>query len=312
MKLLFLTATALALGFVVFAFKPLPAAMQRTEVSTGYEMPKPRDVSRQENNELRDLLGRRFGAKITGKTGYRAAGPFRFVGDEDFLYIDRTDVGSVAFERPSYGNPANVQARVQLTRDVLLRRVQMALRGTDLDVPNRRFSEFQDEFVGAAQPARLSKSFDPRKASKLVARTLNFQRVENGLPVFGSEFLIGLGPDGRIGRLRKHWPQIDASLIAKAAELQKAFRSGRWKVPEEFRGDDFKIIEVTPGIGHSSFADPGFRADAVVRIIFRRTARGTQYPISSTGYKYFDSSGREVVFSKFPEGRETPRDQKRK
>jgi hypothetical protein len=312
MKLLFGTSATLVLSFVVFAFKPLPPTAQRPEVSSSFEMPKPREIMAKENEELRDLLARRFGAKITEKTGYRAAGPFRFVGDEGFLYIDRTDVGSVAFERPSYGDPANALDRNQLTQDILLRRVQSALDGKDLDVPNRRFSEFQDEFVGAAQPAKLSKSFDPRKESKLVARTLNFSRVEKEVPFFGSEFLIGLNPDGTIGRLRKHWPQVEGSVIEKAADLQRAVRSGQWKVPEELRSDDYKIIEVTAGVGHSTFADPGFRADAVVRVIFRRTAKGTEYPISSTGYKYFDSAGKEVVFSKFPQVRETPRERKQK
>jgi hypothetical protein len=263
-------------------------------------MPKPRDIGSAENQEIARLIERRFGAKLAGDIKYRAAGPFRFAGGDQFFYIDRTDTGSVAFERADYGDPYKVRAAV-LTRDIVMRRMTAALKGTDLDAPDRRFAEFQDEFAGAAQPKRLPRNFDPRRASKLVARTANFERVEQGLPFFGSEFLIGLNPDGSIGRFRKHWPKVDASIVARAIELQKTVRAGKWRLPDELRRDDTRIIETTAGVGHSSFAEPGFRAEAVVRVVFRRTAKGTQYPIASTGYRYYTMDGREVRFVRYAE-----------
>lgn len=296
--ILIIAALSLAGVIALNARKPAVHA-QRNEPSDSYDMPKPREVGSAEDQELAQLIQRRFGAKVNGEIKAYAAGAFRFAGSKEYLYIDRTDVGSVAFERADYGDP--YKARPVATQAVLTRRVTAALRGTDLDVPDRRFAQFQDEFAGAAQPAKLRRNFDPRKASKLVARTMNFDRVEQGVPFFGSEFLIGLNPDGSIGRYRKHWPKVNADIVAKGVELQKAVRAGRWQVPSELRGDEYRIIDVTAGVGHSGFADPGFRADAVVRVLFRKTAKGTQYPISSTGYRYFNKDGKEVRFTRFPE-----------
>lgn len=299
MKLILIIAVLSLAGVIALnAHKPAVSAQQK-EPSDSYDMPKPRELRSAEDQELAQLIQRRFGAKVTAAMKARAAGAFRFAGTKDYLYIDRTDVGSVAFERAEYGDP--YKARPAATQALLTRRVTAALRGTDLDVPGRRFAQFQDEFAGAAQPAKLRRNFDPRKASKLVARTMNFERVEGGLPFFGSEFLIGLNSDGTIGRFRKHWPKVNADILARGTELQKAVRASRWQVPSELRGDEYKILDVTAGVGHSGFADPGFRADAVVRVLFRKTAKGTQYPITSTGYRYFNRDGKEVRFTRFPE-----------
>jgi len=92
--------------------------------------------------------------------------------------------------------------------------------------------------------------------------------------------------------------------------LEEAVRSGRWSLPQTLKSPDVEVLEVRAGVAHSAFADPGFRADGVVRVLFRRTARDTRQPISSTGYKYFDESGQEVVLHKFPEAPRTPPEQK--
>ena len=300
MKPTLLLAAILLIGAMTLIAHKSSSTSQQTDVSTSSDMPKPRELASAENQELARLIERRFGAKPSGEIKYRAAGPFRFAGDNKFFYIDRTDTGSVAFERAEYGDPYKVRAAT-LIRSAVMRRIPAALKGTDLDVPDRRFAEFQDEFAGAAEPKKLPRNFDPRKASRLVARTTNFERVEQGVPFFGSEFLIGLNPDGSVGRFRKHWPKVDQAIVARASELQKSVRAGRWRLPAELRGDDITIIETTAGVGHSSFAEPGLRAEAVVRVLFRRTAKGTAYPISSTGYRYYTMDGREVHFVRYAE-----------
>jgi hypothetical protein len=50
--------------------------------------------------------------------------------------------------------------------------------------------------------------------SKFVARSAAFRRSLEGVPVFGSELVIGLVPDGTIGRFRLHWPKIDEEVCA--------------------------------------------------------------------------------------------------
>ncbi|MFQ5796618.1 MAG: hypothetical protein ACE5JP_16435 [Candidatus Bipolaricaulia bacterium] len=254
-----------------------------------------------ERSTLRELISERFRVEVLPDAQFQAAGPFRFASTEDFIYMDRMDVGSVAFEMSRYGISEKELDPSTITKEVLLPRMEVAFRQTGLDAKGQQFIGFQDEFVGTAQPRNLPPDFDPRRASKHVARTAVFQRVLDGVPVFGSELLIGLMPDGSIGRFRMHWPQIERSMVQEARELQDALRNERWTLPQIMRSNDIKILEIIAGIGHSGFADPGFRAGAVVRVLFRRVARDTPYPITSTAYKFFDVKGQEILFSIFPE-----------
>jgi hypothetical protein len=271
-------------------------------------MPQPREVTQGERSELIELIAKRFKRKITPSSKdvqFRAAGPFRFVGTEEFSYTDRTDVGSVGFELSQYGVEERELNPRAITIEVLVPHVEGAFLGTGLDASGRVFDSVQDEFVGAVQPNKLGPDFDPRKASKHVARTVAFRRTLDGVPIFGSELLIGLMVDDQIG-FRLHWPAIRPKIVKDAQRLQEMVLSEKWSLPADLRNDDIEILDVAAGVGHSGIADPGFRAKAVVRVLFRKTARGTQYPIASTGYKYFDESGKEVVFSAFPRLPGTP------
>jgi hypothetical protein len=289
--------------------KPEPEA-QAAQSQTPVEMPRPRYVNSDEPRQMADLIYRRFRVRAVERVAPRAAGDFRFYGTRDFLYIDRTDLGSSAFESARYGvtNKALDPQRNDQSR--LLPRINEALRRAGLDVKDKQFAQFQDEFIGAARPKGLPQGFDPRKASRHVARTAAFQRVMDGIPFFNSELLVGLNRDGNIGRFRLHWPDVPAAVIEEARELQRAVREGKWQMPGELREKDVTILNVAAGVGHSGFADPGFRARGVIRVLFRRNASGTQYPISSTGYKFFDGAGREVLFSAFPQIPGTTLDQK--
>jgi len=273
-------------------------------------MPVPREVEQAERSELDRRVRERFAAEVPAGAEYRAAGAFRFVNTSVFSYIDRSDTGSAAFETPGYGVPDAGFDPATLDKESLLPRIETALRKAGLDRPDRRFASFYDELVGAARPAQLSPGFDPRQSSRLVARTASFERVTEGVPVFNSELLIGLLASGDIGRFRIHWPEIKPELVHKAVELQVALRSQSWKPPESLRQDGLEIVEMAAGVGHSGFADPGWKAEAVVRVLVRQEAKGTSLPIASTSYRYFDSSGREVRFSAFPTIPETLRARK--
>jgi hypothetical protein len=264
-------------------------------------MPKPRDVAPAEKDELRRNISDRFNQSIPDNALYRAAGPFRFLDSGQFLYIDRTDLGSVAFEMSQYGISQTALDPAANTREMLLPRLEAALGRTRLAAQGRQFEALNDEFVGAVQPKEVQADFDPRQASMMVARTATFVRTVDGVPVFGSELSIGIMPDGTIGRFRLHWPKIEDSIVKEARDLQNALRDRKWSQPQSIRTDDISILETTAGIGHSGFADPGFRTGAVVRILYRKSSKDQQYPLSSTGYKYFDANGREVFFNAFPQ-----------
>jgi hypothetical protein len=271
----------------------------------------PREASAAERDDVTKLIGSRFNQPPVSDMGFTAAGPFRFVNAPTFLYIDRVDVGSVAFEQARYGVANAAIDPASIEREALLARTQAALARTGLRAEGLRFDAFLDEFAGAAQPKALSIDFDPRKASVHVARTVAFRRELDGVPVFGSELVVGLMPDGSIGRFRMHWPQIDPRLVEEAIALQRSMRAQQWAMPEGLRGPNITVLEATAGIAHSSFADIGFEAQPVVRVLYRKTSDDKEYPLASTSYKYFDASGREVVFNRFPRLAGTPESEKR-
>ena len=274
-------------------------------------MPTPREVSKDEQRQLGQLISERFKEKVPAQSSIQATGPFRFVTTEEILYSDRTDVGSVVFERSHYGVSDKSLDSASIAREALLPRIETAFKDTGLRAAGVQFSHFQDEFAGAAEIKSLPREFDPRTHAKHVARTASFVRVMDGVPAFGSELLVGLMPDGRIGRFRLHWPSIDPQIVTEAKRLREAVAAQRWTVPESFRAKDIEILEVTAGVAHSGLADPGFKAKAVVRVVYRKSSKDPEYPLASTSYKYFDQTGKEVRITAFPKVAGTPVDQKR-
>jgi hypothetical protein len=266
-----------------------------------FVMPIPRELISEEKAEVERILVGRFGVGLPREVQYTAAGAFRFVGTKSLFFVNRADLGSLAFERARYGVSQEALDPTTITEELLLPRIKAALVNAGILARGMTFAGFQDEFTGAAPPSELPREFDPRHNSLHVARTATFDRHVEGLPIFGSELLVGLMPNGRIGRLRWHWPKIDPDMVAEAYQLQKSVRSGDWSTPEELRDPTFKILDSTVGIGHSGFADPGFGALPVVRFLVRKTTDATEHPLVSTAYRYFDVNGREVRFSNFPQ-----------
>lgn len=227
-------------------------------------------------------------------------GPFRFVNTSDFHYLDRSDVGSVVFERNGYGISDAPLDSMPPATETLLKRIDASVVRTGLDAGGRRFVGFQNEFAGAVQPKGLSLDFDPRRQSRLVARTAAFERFVDSLPVFGSELLVGLLPDGNIGRFRLHWPKLDDSIIEQARALRGALERKSWTLPDSMQTPDIEVIGVSAGVGHSGIADPRFRVRPVVRVLYRRVGRDKERPLVSTGYKYFDAKGKELLLDSYP------------
>lgn len=273
------------------------------------EMPKPRRVAQTERREIVDTLARRFRVVAGRDLQVRAAGPYRFAGNKEILYIDRTDLRSMAFERARYGTGEALEPS-RMAKEALLDRTEAALRKAGFEVKDYEFANFEDQYAGTTPKKGLPKDFDPRRAGKHVARAVAFERSVQGVPVFSSELLVGLDPDGSVGRFRMHWPQLEPKLIEEAQHLQRAIQEKKWTLPKELQNNYTEILDVRAGVGHSAFADPRFRAAAVVRVLYRKVTPETKYPLSSTGYKYFDAAGKEIVFSAFPKLPGTPAEKK--
>jgi len=264
-------------------------------------MPTPRALSPAERAEVTRALAARSGEAPPADAQFGAAGAFRVVVAARMQYLERTDMGSVILERADYAATSVAFDSMLMPRAALLARVDDALGRSGLDAAGRRFVTFEDEFAGAAPrgPAGAAPP-DPRRAARLVGRTAEYERVLDGVPVFGSELVIGLMPDGRVGRLRLHWPKIDPALVVDARRLQERVKGQTWEVPAGLRGGDTRILDIAAGVAHSGIADPGFRAAAVVRVTYRRVSPDSVLPLVTTGYKYFDANGREVVLTVYP------------
>ncbi len=292
------------------ALSLLCAAGRAPAQEQGSGVPQRRELSRDEQIDVRKALIERFHQAPGKDVLFAGAGAFRFASSGSMRYIDRSDTGSVVFENPQFGIWAKTQAAAPDSRDGLIARVDGALRKSGLSANGMRFARFQEEFAASAQPDALARGFDPRKNGTLVARSALYERQLDGVPVFGSELLIGLMPDGSIGRLRLHWPQIDAPVLEAARALQVTVRNQSWKKPEFVTRQDTEILEVSAGVGHSGFADLGIRSAPVVRILFRTRSTNTELPLQSTGYKFFDAGAREITFHSFPQLAATPAERK--
>ncbi|WP_028311976.1 hypothetical protein [Derxia gummosa] len=271
-------------------------ALQAFAQSPGFEPPRQRDVSTTERADLAKTVATRFGLNLPADTSYNAAGPFRVASNKLFSYLERTDnPTSSAIELPDYGLATKPLDLAANGRDVLVPRALDALKKGGYPVDGLAFAGFQDEYVGAGQPQLLAKDFDPRKTSVPVARSLRFERYSYGLPVFGSEVLVGLMPEGTIGRLRYHAPPLDAAKVKSALELSKLVTSGGWTLPRELGAANIKVLEVRAGIGVSSLASLEPRQAPVVRVTYRRTGSDPKLPVQSTRAAYYDAKGAEVL-----------------
>ncbi|MES2742034.1 MAG: hypothetical protein V4754_13925 [Pseudomonadota bacterium] len=273
-------------------------------------VPQRRELSRDEQIEVRKALIERFHLSLGKEAQFAGAGAFRFASSATLRYIDRSDTGSVAFENPQFGIWPRTQAAAPDSRDGLIGRVDGALRKSGLSANGMRFARFQEEYAASAPSEALARGFDPRKNGTLVARSALYERQLDGVPVFGSELLIGLMPDGSIGRLRLHWPKIEARVFEAARALQVAVRNQTWKKPEFVTRQDTEILDVSAGVGHAGFADLGARSAAVVRIVFRTRSTNTELPLQTTGYKFFDEGAREITFHSFTQLAATPAERK--
>ena len=102
---------------------------------------------------------------------------------------------------------------------------------------------------------------EPAQAGKKWARAT---REIEGLPVFSSRATIGLMPDGAVGFLEVHWPEIPAQTIETARRYREI--AGRsWKAPE-VRGA--RVESVTAGILHSPAAGTAMDIVPVIRVVY--------------------------------------------
>jgi hypothetical protein len=111
-------------------------------------------------------------------------------------------------------------------------------------------------------------------------------RQIDGLPVFSSRTTIGWMPDGEIGFLEVHWPEIPSRYL----EVARRFRdltAGDWHAPE-LKGA--RVESVTAGILHSPAAATAMDIVPTIRVIYAPVDER----ISKKPVAYLDAEGNAV------------------
>jgi hypothetical protein len=108
-----------------------------------------------------------------------------------------------------------------------------------------------------------------------------------GVPVFSSRAMVGLLPDGEVGFLEVHWPEIPAKVTEESQRYRQIVEK-KWQAPER-KGT--RVESVTAGILHSPAAATAMDSYAVIRVIYAPLdQRVGKKPVG-----YFDAEGKPIT-----------------
>jgi hypothetical protein len=112
-------------------------------------------------------------------------------------------------------------------------------------------------------------------------------RQIEGVPVFSSRATIGLMPNGEVGFLEVHWPQIPAKVTEEARRYAE-LAAKDWHAPE-LKGA--RVESITAGILHSPAAATAMDVVPVIRVVYAPLDRRTgKKPVA-----YVDPQGNPVA-----------------
>jgi hypothetical protein len=112
-------------------------------------------------------------------------------------------------------------------------------------------------------------------------------RQIEGVPVFSSRATIGLMPNGEVGFLDVHWPEIPAKVIEEARRYRK-LAAKDWRAPE-LKGA--RVESITAGILHSPAAATAMDAMPAIRVVYAPLDRR----IGKKPVTYVDPQGNPVA-----------------
>lgn len=115
--------------------------------------------------------------------------------------------------------------------------------------------------TGERDPKTRRLKLGPVEAGKKWAR---ITRQVFGVPVFSSRATIALMPDGQVGFLQVHWPEIPTKVTEVARRYQELAGKG-WN-PPQLKGA--RVESVTAGILHSPAAGTELDVVPVIRVVY--------------------------------------------
>ena len=141
--------------------------------------------------------------------------------------------------------------------------------------------------VGQRDPKSGRYTLGPVEAGKKWAR---ITRQVYGVPVFSSRATIGLMPDGQVGFLEVHWPEIPPKVTEQARRYRELAGKG-WRAPQ-LKGA--RVESVTAGILHSPAAGTEMDVVPVIRVVYAPLDRR----LGKKPVAYVDPEGNPVAMPK--------------
>ncbi len=141
--------------------------------------------------------------------------------------------------------------------------------------------------VGQRDPKSGRYKLEPVEAGKKWAR---IARQVDGVPVFSSRATIGLMPDGQVGFLEVHWPEIPPKVAEQARRYREVAAKG-WRAPP-LKGA--RVESVTAGILHSPAAGTEMDVVPVIRVVYAPLDRR----LGKKPVAYVDPEGNPVAMPK--------------
>ena len=141
--------------------------------------------------------------------------------------------------------------------------------------------------VGQRDPKSGRYKLEPVEAGKKWAR---ITRQVGGVPVFSSRATIGLMPDGQVGFLEVHWPEIPPK-VTEQARRYRELAGKDWRAPQ-LKGA--RVESVTAGILHSPAAGTEMDVVPVIRVVYAPLDRR----LGKKPVAYVDPEGNPVAMPK--------------
>jgi hypothetical protein len=211
----------------------------------------------------RDLATRTLGLKLVEGVNVGHRSNFAGLQAGPVTFTHRLDSRTFVLYDQRFSN--SKESGVSREADTLLLKRNRELLGR-LEIPPGEIASEkvveEKTRIGERDPTTGKLKLEPIRPGKKWVRTT---REIEGLAVFSSRATIGWMPNGEIGFLEVHWPQIPAKVAEEARSYRELVAGGRWHAPEVAGA---RVESVTAGIIHSPAAATAMDVVPVIRVVY--------------------------------------------